>query len=61
MKKSIALIFLLATNFLLNAQAPEGVNYQAVIRDNIGNPIENNSVGIKIGIYQNTTSGPLVF
>ncbi|MDG2153213.1 MAG: hypothetical protein P8K10_04695 [Crocinitomicaceae bacterium] len=61
MKKFIALIFLFLTNFLLNAQAPEGVNYQAVIRDNLGNPIENTSVGIKIGIYQNTTVGTLVF
>ncbi len=49
------------TNLLSNAQAPEGVNYQAVIRDNLGNPIENDFVGIKIGIYQNTTTGTLVF
>ncbi len=41
MKKFIVLVFLLLTNFLLQAQAPEGVNYQAVIRDNLGSPIEN--------------------
>jgi len=61
MKKFIALVFLLLTNFLLQAQAPEGVNYQAVIRDNLGSPIENTIVGVKITIYQNTTSGNLVF
>ena len=61
MKKFIVLVFLLLTNFLLQAQAPEGVNYQAVIRDNLGSPIENTTVGIKIAIYQNATSGNLVF
>ena len=61
MKKFIALVFLLLTNFLLQAQAPEGVNYQAVIRDNLGSPIENTIVGVKIAIYQNATSGNLVF
>ena len=44
-----------------HAQAPEGVNYQAVVRDNLGTPIENSLVSLKIAIYQSSTSGLLVF
>ena len=60
MKKIISLTFLMAT-LLSHAQAPEGINYQAVIRDNLGTPIENSLVSLKIAIYQSSTSGLLVF
>ena len=60
MKKIISLTFLMAT-LLSHAQAPEGINYQAVVRDNLGTPIENSLVSLKIAIYQSSTSGLLVF
>jgi hypothetical protein len=43
------------------AQAPEGINYQAVIRDNTGTVIASTSVGISITIYQTSPTGTLVY
>jgi len=60
MKYFITLSFIVL-QFVFFAQTPEGVNYQAVIRDNSGNPLENSEVGIKIALYQGTVSGTIVF
>ncbi len=48
-------------NLCLPAQAPEGFNYQAVARDEAGQPIANQSVGIQIGILENSAEGELVY
>ena len=42
-------------------QAPEGINYQAVVRDNTGNVIASSPVGISIAIYQTSPTGTLVY
>ena len=60
MKNLIALTFLIV-QFSCFGQAPEGVNYQAVIRDNAGNPLENNAVGLKITIYQASINGNVIY
>ena len=60
MKKIISLLFIF-TAFFSFSQAPEGINYQALVRDNDGNPLANTSVGIKISIYQGSVSGSIVF
>ena len=60
MKNLIALTFLIV-QFSCFGQAPEGVNYQAVIRDNAGNPLENNAVGLKITIYQASINGAVMY
>ena len=52
---------LIVLHFVFFSQAPEGFNYQAVIRDNSGNPLENNEVAIKIVLYQGTVPGTIVF
>ncbi len=52
--------FLLLT-FTLFAQAPQKFNYQAVIRDNAGNIVPVQTVGIKISILQGTVDGTLVY
>lgn len=48
MKKllSIQIAFFLFTCFLLNAQIPQKMSYQAVIRNAANNPIINASVGM---------------
>ena len=43
------------------AQAPESMNYQAVIRDGSGNILANQSVGIRIDILQGSASGTSVY
>lgn len=60
MKKIITLIALCITT-LVSAQAPEGINYQAVIRDNTGGVLLNTSVGIKISILQGSATGTSVY
>ena len=60
MNKIISLLFIFTVLFSYS-QAPEGINYQALVRDNDGNPLANTSVGIKISIYQGSVSGSIVF
>ena len=45
----------------LMAQAPEGINYQAVIRTTSGNLVTNSTVAIRIQIKQNSASGTVVY
>ncbi len=43
------------------AQTPQGFNYQAVVRNNSGIPLINQSVGIQINIHQTTSTGTIVY
>jgi len=43
------------------AQAPEGINYQAIARDNSGNPLASTPVNIQFDIRQNTPTGTIVY
>lgn len=45
----------------LSAQAPEAFNYQAVARDNSGNPLVSRSITVKISILSGSTSGTTVY
>ena len=60
MKYLIVLSFLCVQVFCFG-QAPEGINYQAVIRDDAGNVIQNNNVGLKMSIYQSAIGGTLIY
>ena len=42
-------------------QAPQGINYQSVIRDLNGNVLANTTVGIKMTIHQSTSTGTNVY
>ena len=58
--------FLMAFCFLLlstkaHAQAPDGINYQAVIRNSSGTLIANSTIAIRIQIKQSSASGTIVF
>ncbi|MBN2349951.1 MAG: hypothetical protein JXJ22_14010 [Bacteroidales bacterium] len=58
MKKLTFLAILLLTGSIaLIAQAPQQFKYQAVVRDNTGTVISDQSVGIRISIIQGTVSG----
>ena len=67
MKKIIGL-FSLCVAFLsiqrisyAQSGAPNGINYQAVIRDNQGTLVSNSPVAIRINIRQNSASGIVIF
>ena len=50
--------FVLITLF---AQVPQGINYQAVIRDSSGKPIANTEIDLKIAILQTSSTGIEVY
>ena len=60
MKYLIVLSFLSFQVFCFG-QAPEGINYQAVIRDNAGNVIQNNNVSLKMSLYQTAIGGAIIY
>jgi len=53
-------VFLLLTVNVFS-QAPQGFNYQAVVRDNAGTPLTEQSVGIKISLLQGAVDGTVVY
>ena len=52
MKKYILLILLLVVIFSVNAQAPQGFNYQATVRNSSGDLLMNQNVYFKFNILQ---------
>jgi hypothetical protein len=61
MKKITLLLILFLFSFSIFAQAPQGINYQAVLRDASGNIKSNQNVEIEISILQGTANGTEVF
>ena len=59
MKKHISLIFLLVIVFNINAQAPQGFNYQGTVRNSNGDLVMNEDVSFKFNILQGSqTASP---
>jgi hypothetical protein len=55
-------IFLsLFVSSLLFSQAPEGINYQAVMRNSSGNLVTNSTVAIRVQIRQGSSTGTTVY
>jgi hypothetical protein len=54
------MLFLLVTGFIF-AQAPQGINYQAVIRDVSGNILTNQNVRLRINIRTASVSGTVAY
>jgi hypothetical protein len=48
-------------SFQVNAQAPDGINYQAVIRNFSNTLVANSTIAIRIQIKQTSASGTIVF
>ncbi len=61
MKKFILFLSALAIGASVNAQAPEKMSYQAVIRDGSSTLITEETVGMKISILSGTISGSVVY
>ena len=60
MKRFIILATIFITNTIL-AQAPQGINYQAVIRNPNGSTVNNSNVGLRFNILQGDPSGSVVY
>jgi hypothetical protein len=64
MKKNLTLLLLLALSSIYSlsyAQAPNGINYQAVIRNSTGTLASNTPVAIRVSIRQTTATGTIVY
>ncbi|MFT3908547.1 MAG: hypothetical protein QM737_03930 [Ferruginibacter sp.] len=62
MKKNIFLIVLILTcSRLVFAQAPQGLNYQAVAYNGSGVPVTNQLLGVRLSILDGSATGTLVY
>lgn len=61
MKKIISFIGIVLGFFMASAQAPEKMSYQAVIRNNSGQLMTNQSVAVKVSILQGSPAGAAVY
>lgn len=61
MKKLFLSMVLLTITVLLSAQPPQAFKYQAVIRNEAGNVVSNQSVEIIISIRNETPSGTVIY
>ena len=61
MKKNILFLALLLLSTTSFGQAPDGINYQAVIRNLSGSLIANTTIAIRIQLKQTSASGTIVF
>lgn len=61
MFKISAFIICMIVSTGLFAQAPQGINYQAVVRNSGGNIIASTSVGMKVTIHQGSPTGTVVY
>ncbi len=60
MKNIISISFLFLA-FFATAQAPQGLNYQAIYRNAQGNPIANQNVNVQFSILDGSVAGPAVY
>lgn len=49
--KNIALLFFALLSFSIFAQVPQGINYQAIVRDGAGEPITSGTVKVTFRVY----------
>ncbi|MCX7863001.1 MAG: putative metal-binding motif-containing protein [Bacteroidales bacterium] len=61
MKTTIISFLLIIIYFTAKAQAPQGISYQAVVRDNNGNIIANQQVRFRFTIIQDASNGLEVY
>ena len=52
---------MLVITFAVRAQAPQGINYQAVALDALGNPVANQSVSTRLSILDGGATGAVLY
>ncbi len=61
MKKLLVTLVFSISTLIVSAQAPDRFQYQTVVRDNTGQPIANQSVGIRINIHKGSAGGAISY
>jgi len=64
MRKIITILLLTATLFVCNnvlAQTPNGINYQAVLRNTNNQIITNQNVGLRLSVLQTSSTGTVAY
>ncbi len=61
MKSVLSLLLLLVFGVAMYSQVPQGIPYQAVARDNQGNPVSNQSVTIQFSLHEASADGQVIF
>lgn len=62
MKKSYYLTTFVFFLFLIaSAQAPQGFNYQAIVRNSAGAVVSDQSVAFRIALHQGTATGNVIY
>lgn len=61
MKKLLVLLIISFTCLGIFAQAPAKMSYQAVMRDNAGNLLGSQAIGMKVSILQGSANGTAVY
>lgn len=61
MKKILTALAFICISLAAEAQAPNKMSYQAVIRDNSGNLLQTATVGMRISVLQGSSSGTPVY
>ncbi|WP_430933061.1 hypothetical protein [Saccharicrinis sp. 156] len=46
---------------ILYSEAPQKINYQAIIRDSDGHLMQNQEIGIEISIIENSEDGSIIY
>lgn len=59
--KKVFILFALCFNLVLWAQVPQGISYQAVAFNGLGNPVVNGNVSIRLSILDNSASGTTLY
>lgn len=57
----VVLMMALMMPMVVFAQAPQMFSYQGVARDNVGNALANQNIGLQIDIHQTTPGGTIIF
>jgi hypothetical protein len=59
--RNFYLLSLLFFSVFCNAQIPQGISYQAIAQNNIGLPVINTAIGIKIDILNDSATGTIIY
>lgn len=61
MKRTLLVIGLILSAILVNAQTPDKMSFQAVIRDGSDNLVTNQNIGMRMSIVQDSVNGSAVY
>ena len=59
--RQILFSFAFLSVLLLNAQSPEGITYQAIVRNNGGVPLSNTQIQLRFSILENSINGNILY